>query len=71
MNPITNHPNATTAGGTGSLSVLLVYLLSVFGVHIDPALAAAIPTILTTAVLWIGKKGIKGTFRAIWDGPGK
>lgn len=63
-----NNPNATIAGGTGTLGVLLVWVLSLFSVEITSVIAAALTGALITITLFIGRKGLKGLFKVIWKG---
>lgn len=65
------HPNATAAGGTGGLSVLVLYIAERFGWHVDPLLAAGIATIASAVVLFIGRRGLRGAIAAIWSGSPK
>ena len=65
-----NNPNATVAGGTASVSVLLVWLAGHFGVNLSAEAAAAIAGGLTVIVLAIGREGVKGIMSHIWSGNG-
>lgn len=65
---VRNNPNAAVAVGTGTIATLLVGGLSLAGFEIDAALATAVATVLTAAVLLVGRKGIRGIFAQLWRG---
>lgn len=66
-----NHPNATMAGGSTGVGVLVVYLLgNVFHVSISAELGAAISGTTATALLFIGRNGLLGLWKSIWHGKG-
>lgn len=62
------HPNASVAGGSGALGILLVWILGQFGVALPPEVAAAISTAAATLALVIGRRGLSGLARLIWRG---
>lgn len=67
-NIITNNKNASVAGGTTGAGALLVWAAGLAGLAIPPAIAVVAVGAITTAVLFIGKVGIKGLIRKIWSG---
>jgi hypothetical protein len=52
---IAGNQNAAAGGASGAFGVVVVAILSNLGVDVSPELAAAIPVVLATAVLYIGK----------------
>ena len=66
---MTQHPNTVAAGFAGGFGTLAVYLLNKYaGTHLNAAAAAGIATAATSAVLFIGRRGIRGMFAGIWNG---
>lgn len=65
---IQNNPNATVAVGTGVLGILTVWLVGVAGVNMPPEVSAVIPVALTTTVLFIGRRGLRGFLKLLWRG---
>lgn len=63
-----NHPNATVAATSGGVGVIIVWLLSLAGVHMPAEVGAAVSTIAATVALLIGRRGIRGIARIIWRG---
>lgn len=62
------HPNTIAAGSTGTLGILLAWLLEQLGLDVPTAVAAAIPVVLIAIVLFIGRRGIAGIARLLWRG---
>lgn len=62
------HPNATIATGTGVLGILTVFALQQAGVDLPASVAAAVPVGLTTIVLFVGRRGLRGLARILWKG---
>jgi hypothetical protein len=63
------HPNATTATGTAGVGVLAVWLLgNVFHIDISAETGAAIAGGVTAVVLFVGRHGVKGVWRALMHG---
>ena len=53
-----SHPNATVSVFAGACTILVVYGASLFGLDEPPAeVGAAFTTIVTAAILFIGKRG--------------
>jgi hypothetical protein len=52
---ITENQNASYSGASGAFGIVIVAILSGFGVSVSPELSAAIPVVLSTSVLYIGK----------------
>lgn len=67
------HPNATVGAASGSgLGTLLVWLLSsVAGLDLAPEVGAAIAGAVAAAVLFIGRRGIRGALHVVWRGETK
>jgi hypothetical protein len=63
------HPNAVAGavGGAGG-GPLIVYVLSLFGVEVDPYVAAVIAGASASLALFIGRSGVRGVFRLVWRG---
>lgn len=51
------HPNTLAGGTTGAFTVLVVYLAGLFGLDVPPEAAAAFTTLVTAAVLFVGRRG--------------
>jgi hypothetical protein len=64
------HPNASVSLATGSgLGTLVAWLVSnVFHLDLSAEAAAAIAGGISATVLFIGRRGIKGTLSGIWSG---
>lgn len=65
---VSNHPNASLATATGSVSTLLAWLFDWAGVPINATTGAALSTVLVALALFIGRRGIKGIISTIWKG---
>ena len=66
---MTQHPNTVAAGFAGGFGTLAVYLLNKYaGTHLTATDAAAIATASASAVLFVGRRGIRGMFAGIWNG---
>ena len=68
---MTNHPNALAGGGSSLVVAAIVYLLSLIGVSIpEPPLAVGIflGGCVCAVVLFIGREGLRGVFRLVWQG---
>ncbi len=64
------NPNATLAAVSTSVAVVAIWLLGQAGYTLTPEIAAAISGIITSLLLFVGHNGVKGFFRAIWNGSG-
>lgn len=62
------HPNAAAAATTGGLATFVVWLLGHFHVDLSAEDGAVIAGAVASVVLYIGRNGIKGMWRRIWDG---
>lgn len=62
------HPNATVAGGGATAGILLVWILSLVGVELPPAVAAVTAGLIPVALLFIGRNGLRGVLRLVWRG---
>jgi hypothetical protein len=72
-NPISNNPNAATAGSTTGVTVLILWFLTNVWpkVPISAELGATIAGAVATAALWIGRDGVCGIWRRILHGGGQ
>lgn len=65
------HPNASRALTHGSgLGALLVWAVGLAGLEMPPEIAAAFAGAIASLFLLIGRRGIKGTIRDLWNGSG-
>lgn len=64
------HPNATTAGVSGSLSTLVIAGVGALGYSMEAATGAALTTVVATTALVIGSRGVKGMVAGIVNGFG-
>lgn len=62
------HPQATTAGAATAPGLLIVWLAGHFGIDIGAEEAIVFGGALTTVVLLVGRKGLRGILRAVWAG---
>lgn len=65
------HPNATVGGGAPAAAATILYLLSLFGIDLpDPPLEVGILIggVLAAVFLFIGRKGLRGIGRLLWQG---
>lgn len=66
---IARHPNASVALGSGSgLGALVVWLVGLSGTAMPAEVGAAIGGSVAAIALFIGRRGIKGVIRALWQG---
>jgi hypothetical protein len=66
---VTEHPNAIAGGSIGITTVLLIFLADRYGVvNVGPVEGAAGATVLISAGLLLGKKGVRGIARMLWRG---
>jgi hypothetical protein len=66
---VTGHPNTIAALIAGGLGSLTAYLLAKYaGVALTPAQSGGIATGYAAVLLFIGRRGLKGTLQAVWDG---
>jgi hypothetical protein len=64
-----NHPNAAAAATTGGLATFVVWLSgNVFHWSLSAEDGAIIAGAVATVVLFIGRNGLKGLWRKIWNG---
>jgi uncharacterized membrane protein (DUF4010 family) len=61
------HPNAAAAGVSGAVAVIAVAVIGAF-VAMSPVVAAAASSLVIAAVLFVGRKGLKGVKDRIWSG---
>lgn len=64
------HPNAVVAGSSGGSAATLVLVLSAFGITLPLAAAVALVAVVPPVALFVGRRGIKGTLKALWEGVG-
>lgn len=65
------HPNASAAGVSGAVAVVVIALLGALGVAMSPIVSAAASSLVIAAVLLIGAKGFKGALDKVWKGSGE
>ncbi len=66
---VARHPNASVALGSGSgLGALVVWLVGLSGTAMPAEVGAAIGGIAAACALFVGRTGIKGIARALWQG---
>ena len=66
---VNGHPNTIAALIAGGLGSLTGYLLSKYaGVALTPAQSGGIATGYAAVLLFIGRRGLKGTIQAVWEG---
>lgn len=66
-----SNPNATVAGGSTGLAVLIVWAAGHFGLVVTAEEGAAAAGVLAAVVLAVGRDGLAGVFGRVWRGPGK
>lgn len=66
-----NHPNAGVAVVSAGLASLVVWLGGRYGYDISAETGAAVAGGAAALVLYIGRRGVGGTLKAIWRGSGK
>lgn len=63
------HPNTIASLIAGGLGTLTVYLLNRYAdVSLTSVQAGAIATGYSGALLFVGRRGLKGTLIAVWNG---
>jgi uncharacterized membrane protein YjjB (DUF3815 family) len=66
---MTKHPNAVIGGLAGVLGSLLVWLVNdQLHWNVPATACAAIAGGIAFAILFVGRRGIRGTLSAIWNG---
>ena len=64
------HPNAFAAAVSSGLASLLVWLLHSQGITLNPEQSSLAAGAVASAVLFVGRRGLKGAFRGLWSGFG-
>lgn len=59
---------AATAAGGGGIGVLVVWLLSMFGVTMQPSLAAVLAAVFSTIAVAVDHRGVRGLIMRLWRG---
>lgn len=62
------NPNTNAAGLGGALGVVAAWLLGHYHVAVSAEQGAALSTVCATAILYVGRDGLRGIFRAVWRG---
>ena len=62
------HPNAAVAAGGSGLSVFVVWLLGHFHIDLSAEDGAIVAGAVASIVLYIGRNGVKGVWRRLWEG---
>jgi hypothetical protein len=66
---ISRNPNASVALGSGAgVGPLIVWSVGLTGTQMPPEVGAAFGGVFAAAVLFIGRRGIRGTLSRIWRG---
>ena len=63
-----HHPNASLAAASGSVSGVIVWALSLWGITLTAYDGIYVATGVITITLAIGKRGIRGLCRIVWRG---
>lgn len=61
---MSNNPNATAAGLSGAITLIVVWLCGYFGLDVTAEVASAFTTIVAATVLWFGKRSKRNARRA-------
>lgn len=64
------HPNAAAAGVATGPVVLIVWLAGRYGVDLNAEQAVVVAGLLTSLVLLVGRKGLRGIIGTLWRGGG-
>lgn len=62
------HPNAATAATATGPAVLVVWLAGHYGIDLNAEQATVATSLFIAAVLFVGKRGLKGVVRIVWRG---
>lgn len=66
---MTAHPNTIAALIAGGLGTLTAHLLNRYaGTDLTPVQVGVIATGYAAVILFIGRRGLKGTVSAVWNG---
>jgi hypothetical protein len=65
---VSSHPNTIASVVSGGAVTFLLWVATLLGIDIGPVEAGFILTIGVGAVLFIGRRGIRGLARLIWRG---
>jgi len=65
---MSSHPNATVAASGSGTAILIVWVLGLLGLNIGAEVGAAIAGATATSLLFIGRNGLKGLMRIVWQG---
>lgn len=53
---MTSNPNASVAAVAGAVTILIVYIASIFGLDVPAEAASGFTTLFAAAILFFGKK---------------
>jgi len=68
-NVVTRHPSASVALGSGSgVGASVVWLIGLSGTEVPPEISAVVAGTVAWVVLLVGRRGIKPSLKALWDG---
>lgn len=62
------YPNGTIATSAGTLGTIIVWGATTAGIPMDAAAGAAFATVFAGVASFIGRKGLKGCWDAVWRG---
>src|SRR5712691_6821731 len=66
---ISRNPNASVALGSGAgVGSLIVWSVGLTGTQMPPEVGAAFGGLVAAAVLFIGRRGLRGTLLSFWRG---
>jgi hypothetical protein len=66
---ISRNPNASVALGSGAgVGSLIVWSVGLTGTQMPPEVGAALGGVVAATVLFIGRRGIRGTLSWVWKG---
>jgi hypothetical protein len=65
---VKKHPNTTLATTTGTIGIFVVYLAGLVGIKLNSEQGALTAVFLITAMLFIGREGIRGLIVGVWRG---
>jgi hypothetical protein len=65
------NPNANVAAGGGTVATLLVWILGREHVSLSAEDGSILAGVFSSAVLFLGRNGLRGVWRRLIDGPTK
>ena len=65
---VRHHPNASLATTVGSIATLILWAAGAVGIAMNAEQGALTATVLVSASLFVGRRGIRGVIRGIING---